>query len=583
MRTAKRIIAGLVLIVVAAAGTTSHGEAVQWQPTLDAAKRTAARTNRLVLVHFWADWCRPCVEMERTVFNRSDVAELIEANFVPVKINHDQFPYTAQQFGVQSIPCDVILTPQGQVIQKATGGAPAEVYKTRLARIAASYRGQRARPAGPPAERYAASDPGSQPTAYGGASANGAAPPQAPPQMPGAYTSAPAVANPQPSVPSPWDALPAAAGSRRASSDGTDYGQWGLVGPRYAQQMNSAEENRPSSQLPGYSQGSGGLPPSSAVADRWWPASGQSPNAASASYASAACQYGGIEPPTGRMAGTAESWPSPFRGGYGGYEPPAAQNPAGRRWDDGVSDRPEPGPAQGNSLPETELSRNAEPASPSLNVDIGLPTGFSGDLASSSPAGQGSGAPNSPQPGDQRDAVASRTQRRGGAMSAGNRIPEGRQLDVPRGNPPLAMEGYCPVSLTENGRWVLGNRRWGVRHEGRTYLFAGPAEQQKFLDDPERYAPVLAGHDLVRAVEAGQFEEGRREYGAWYRDRVYLFANEESFQKFRSDPQRYLEALPQVERVVRRGEEFSGAQGANPNPGRPQQSAWYTPPALQYR
>ena len=46
----------------------------RWHPTLESAKREAAQSGRLVLVHFWADWCHACKKMERDVFTRPDVA-----------------------------------------------------------------------------------------------------------------------------------------------------------------------------------------------------------------------------------------------------------------------------------------------------------------------------------------------------------------------------------------------------------------------------------------------------------------------------------------------------------------------------
>ena len=41
------------------------------------------------------------------------------------------------------------------------------------------------------------------------------------------------------------------------------------------------------------------------------------------------------------------------------------------------------------------------------------------------------------------------------------------------GSMPVGLEGYCPVMLAERGVWVEGRAQWGVRHRGRTYLFAG--------------------------------------------------------------------------------------------------------------
>ncbi|HPZ83251.1 MAG TPA: hypothetical protein PL064_07440, partial [Thermogutta sp.] len=111
----------------------------------------------------------------------------------------------------------------------------------------------------------------------------------------------------------------------------------------------------------------------------------------------------------------------------------------------------------------------------------------------------------------------------------------------------------------------LGNPRWGARHEGRTYLFAGPEEQQKFLANPDRYAPVLSGMDVVQLVEATQLTEGRREHGAWFGGRVYLFSSEESYQKFSLDPYRYINALPQA--VARLSQQIQGEASLTTSPG----------------
>ncbi len=117
---------------------------------------------------------------------------------------------------------------------------------------------------------------------------------------------------------------------------------------------------------------------------------------------------------------------------------------------------------------------------------------------------------------------------------------------APPGNPPVGLDGCCPVSLVEKQQWVAGDRRWGVNHRGRLYFFAGPEEQRRFFADPDRYAPVAWGNDIVLASE-GQVASGRREFGVYYRNRVYLFSSEASRAKFESNPAVYanqaLEAL----------------------------------------
>jgi len=107
------------------------------------------------------------------------------------------------------------------------------------------------------------------------------------------------------------------------------------------------------------------------------------------------------------------------------------------------------------------------------------------------------------------------------------------------GSMPVGLEGYCPVTLTERGAWVEGRAQWGVRHRGRTYLFAGIEQQKVFLADPDRYAPALSGDDPVLAFDAGKSKPGQRRYGVTYQSRMYLFSSTDTRDAFAANPQRY--------------------------------------------
>ncbi len=142
---------------------------------------------------------------------------------------------------------------------------------------------------------------------------------------------------------------------------------------------------------------------------------------------------------------------------------------------------------------------------------------------------------------------------------------EAQTPQVHAGNPPLGLDGYCPVQLTEKERWEKGNARWGLIHRGRTYLFAGPEQQSRFFADPDRYAPVLSGNDAVLAVEKGQKVLGRREFGAWYEGHVYLFSSEDSLRRFDADPSRY--AKPAVSQMTPPTQNGENGMAAGPGSG----------------
>lgn len=134
---------------------------------------------------------------------------------------------------------------------------------------------------------------------------------------------------------------------------------------------------------------------------------------------------------------------------------------------------------------------------------------------------------------------------------------EGSPNRQPRANaaePTLCLDGYCPVQLVENDRWQKGNKDWGAVHRGKVYLFVGQEEQRRFMADPDRYAPVSSGNDVVLAVDVGHAVAGFREYGAKYDGHVYLFASEGTLKKFESNPpyyaQRALQAIHPVSQTA---------------------------------
>ncbi len=113
------------------------------------------------------------------------------------------------------------------------------------------------------------------------------------------------------------------------------------------------------------------------------------------------------------------------------------------------------------------------------------------------------------------------------------------QFQLPPGSPPLGMEGYCPVTLVNQKRWVQGDSRWGAVHRGRTYLFTGPEEQKHFLASPDSFSPVMSGNDPVMAADQRQVVPGTRTHGVFYGNRIYLFSSEASLQQFNQNPRRY--------------------------------------------
>ena len=126
-------------------GSAAAEDKMPWQPNLEAAQQLAARTNRLVLIHFWAPWCQPCMRLERDVFSQAETARALEANFVLVKLNSDEAPGTTRMYGVSSLPTDVIIQPNGRLVSQFQSPPTANQYVAQLNQAAAGHRELRAK------------------------------------------------------------------------------------------------------------------------------------------------------------------------------------------------------------------------------------------------------------------------------------------------------------------------------------------------------------------------------------------------------------------------------------------------------
>ncbi len=116
---------------------------------------------------------------------------------------------------------------------------------------------------------------------------------------------------------------------------------------------------------------------------------------------------------------------------------------------------------------------------------------------------------------------------------------EQTRLASNKNNPPM-IDGYCPVTLWENRKWVKGSPTFQATHRGQVYYLSSAKQREKFLANPGRYTPRFLGCDPVIVWESDKAVPGTTRYGAFYDDELYLFTSIENRNEFKRNPDRYI-------------------------------------------
>ena len=94
----------------------------------DATFDETLKSDKPILVDFWAEWCGPCKMIGPVV---EELAGDYEGKAIVAKINVDENPQVTARFGVRSIPT-LLVFKNGQIVDKQVGAVPKSVLASKL-------------------------------------------------------------------------------------------------------------------------------------------------------------------------------------------------------------------------------------------------------------------------------------------------------------------------------------------------------------------------------------------------------------------------------------------------------------------
>lgn len=524
------IIAGCCSLTSNVLAQQINYSAIQWETNPYTASLKARAESKPVMLHFTADWCGPCQNQKRFVFSNPEVARAIHQNAVPVLVNIDTNKALAEELNVRSIPHDVFLTPDGEVI--ARRNSPTE--STNFLSMCRSLNYQPS-PSGPQQEASIAqlkremspmAVPLDQRSNFGAAGPGNA--------------SSVGVSN-----------------EARQLAQRSNYGQM-INTPGKGAPIDQKAQANPKTDLQNALAGLASevsTPPSKPRKSRFFKIPEKRLENPSAAYDPATNEF---HPQRANEHLDRQAFLAKQRPEINVPKNAPAAKPVRVTNNEFFRQANQAKLTPSKSLPGLEVSEMFDAADGKM-IDP--------QVSGRSIARIQKDDANQPElPSNEAKIIASSNARiqsykegepkfvQQASMLKDERTPNStspkQETATITVQDDFALHGKCPVALITDGQWVEGDTQLGIVHRDRTYLFSSKENYELFKSNPDRFSPLLSGYDPVIFHENGKLQDGREENGVFMgkndEQHIVLFENAQTRAKFQANPKLYLDTVRQA-------------------------------------
>ena len=119
----------LVYIFTALALPVASGESgpLKWH-SFDEGMALGKAQGKVVFVFFWADWCTYCHTMDRETFHNQTVVDLLDKNFIAVKVDSDREQKLSNLYRIRGLPDNWFFSKSGSVLGHRPGYIPPDTF-----------------------------------------------------------------------------------------------------------------------------------------------------------------------------------------------------------------------------------------------------------------------------------------------------------------------------------------------------------------------------------------------------------------------------------------------------------------------
>lgn len=113
----------------------------------------------------------------------------------------------------------------------------------------------------------------------------------------------------------------------------------------------------------------------------------------------------------------------------------------------------------------------------------------------------------------------------------------------PTAAPTPAFGGLCLPAVKETRSLIQGVPKHAVKYRGKLLFFSSDDYLKKFQADPSQYWPMQDGACPVQLLQNEEVIEGRLEYAALFRGKLWVMSSEQDMQTFVAKPAHFADAI----------------------------------------